>query len=355
MDKVRVLFLPGVDAGNTNAQSLNVRELALRFDPVRIESTLWYQHQPDARLQERAGIRLLKLPSRGKTWRILREMLAGYDLVTYIDYSPASYLFLHLPGVLRRQTKAVLHAEAPAAQLVNPPRTLQFLFEGVYPRCDVYTGITDFVAEDVHRNTGQKVSYILPVGVDTREFAPPARRANPSPIVLFAGTLMERKGPQYVIDAASQFPNALFRLVGQGRQGFERILQQKIARLNLRNVKLEGPKTQSEMSEVMRASDIFLLPSRVEGIPKVTLEAAATGLPCIVFRDYATPSVLDGITGFQVRTIDEMMQALGRLIADRCLREQMGAAARVHVEKFTWDSVSMQWQSAYFQIAGKAQ
>src|SRR5208282_1642681 len=126
MDKVRVLFLPGVDADNTNAQSLNVREIALRLDPELLQSTLWYEREPDSRLRNRDGIRLLQLPARGKTLRIATELLAGYDIVAYIDYSLASYFFLHLPRAVRGRTKSVLHAEAPEAQMENPSRGLQF-------------------------------------------------------------------------------------------------------------------------------------------------------------------------------------------------------------------------------------
>jgi glycosyltransferase involved in cell wall biosynthesis len=194
------------------------------------------------------------------------------------------------------------------------------------------------------------VSYILPVGVDTSLFSPPAARTNADPVVLFAGTLIERKGPQYVLDAAARFPQATFRLVGAGREGFEEVLQQKITQSNLKNVILEGSSTQSRMLEIMRQSDIFLLPSRLEGIPKVTLEAAATGLPCVVFRDYQTPSVIDGVTGFQVATPEEMMVALAKLIADRSRRQQMGDAARKHMASFDWDLVSRQWQKAYLEI-----
>lgn len=351
MDKVRVLFLPSVDAANTNAQSLNVREIALRLDPKRFESTLWHESDPDPRLRDHLGIRLVQLPTRHKTMRILGEMLAGHDIIAYMDYSPASYLLLHLPRALRHGVKTVYHDEAPAAQMVNPSRTLRFLSNGIIPRCDVHTGITEFVAQDLNSRIKSKTSYILPVGVDTRLFNPPAKRTNPVPVVLFAGTLIERKGPQYVIDAAGQFPDAMFRLVGVGREGFEQVLQQKIIQLGLKNVRLDGPQSQSQMLEIMRASDIFLLPSRLEGIPKVTLEAAATGLPCVVFRDYETPSVVDGVTGFQVRTIEEMMQALKKLITDGPLRERMGTAARVHMKKFDWDVVSRQWQNAYLEIA----
>jgi len=353
MDKVRLLFLPGVDADNTNAQSLNVREIARRLDPERFECSLWYEREPDPRLQGASGIHLLQLPVRGKTRRILREMLAGYDLIGYMDFSPASYLFLHLPRPLRRKTNAVFHAEAPAAQLGTPSWQLRMLYEGIYPRCDVYTGITEFVASDVERHLGKQVSHILPVGVDTKVFTPPASRRNPVPVVLFAGTVIERKGPQHVVEAAAHFPQVHFRIVGAGREGFEDILRRKIECSGLKNVRLEGPKTQAEMQAIMRASDIFVLPSRLEGIPKVTLEAAATGLPCIVFRDYETPSVMDGLTGFQVEDTSTMIERLGQLIRDPGLRESMGAAARKHVERFDWDTVSRLWQNAYLEMVGR--
>ncbi len=340
-----------MDEDNTNAQSLNVREIALRLDPQKFQSTLLYEREPDARLKNRSGINLLQLPARNKSLRILREMLANYDIVAYMDYSPASYVLLHLPRMVRRAT-GVLHVEAPSSQLTNPTRQLLFLYRGVQSRCDVHTAITEFIARELQQSAGKKASYILPVGVDTRLFSPPAERANPVPVVLFAGTLIERKGPQHVIDAAARFPGANFRLVGAGRGGFEQLLREKIAQAGLTNVTLDGPKTQLQLLEIMRVSDIFLLPSRMEGIPKVSLEAAATGLPCVVFRDYETPSVIDGVTGFQVATIEAMMQVLAKLIADRGLRQRMGAAGREHMASFDWDLVARQWQDAYLAIAG---
>jgi len=351
MDKVRVLFLPMVDAGNVNAQSLNTREIALRLDPERFEITLWYESQPDPRLLNCPAIRLERLPARRRTLRILKEMTAGYDIIAYMDYSPASYAFLHLPRFLRGPAKAVCHAEAPSAQVVNPPRTFRFLYDGTFPRCDVYTGITEFVARDVQSHIGKKTSHLLHVGVDIDLFTPPAERSNPKPVVLFAGTIIERKGPQLVLDAAGRFPHADFRLVGAAREGFGEVLRGRIAASGLSNVKLDGPRSQLELVDIMRASDIFLLPSRLEGIPKVSLEAAATGLPSIVFRDYETPSVVDRVTGFQVKTNEEMMQALDRLISDAPLRQHMGQAARKHVERFNWDVVGQQWQNAYLEIA----
>jgi len=350
MNKVRILFMPPVDLGSTNAQSLNAREIVLRLDPDRLESTLWYETEPDPRLLDRPGIRLLQLPAARKTFRILRELFAGYDLIAYMDSSPASYIFLHLPRRLRRRTTTVFHAEAPSAQLGGSSQRALFLYRGVMPKCDIHTGITDFVASDLEA-MHLHARYILPVGVDLRLFSPPPARTSKIPTVLFVGTLIERKGPEHLLRAAAHFPDASFRLVGSGRDGYESVLRRSIAERGLHNVILEGLKPQQEIVEIMRESDILLLPSRLEGLPKVTLEAAATGLPCIVFNDYQTPSVLHGVTGFQVQSVDEMVKSLGALIADASLRQRMGLEAHKHIQKFDWDVVAKIWADAYLEMA----
>src|SRR5205085_4914401 len=135
--------------------------------------------------------------------------------------------------------------------------------------------------------------------------------------------------------------------IGPDRHGYEQVVRRRIAELKIGNVILEGAKSQEAIIRAMQESDIFLLPSRLEGLPKVTLEAAASGLPCVVFRDYATPSVVDGITGFQVSKLEDMFECLGQLIQDPDLRARMGDAARKHAESFDWDLVSKKWEDAY--------
>src|ERR1039458_8308150 len=99
--KIRVLFNVCADAENDNAQSLNAREIALRLDPERFHSTLFFERTLDPRLA-RTGIRLVKLPERRRTLRLLREMLGDYDAILYMDLSPASYASLHVPRLGRR-------------------------------------------------------------------------------------------------------------------------------------------------------------------------------------------------------------------------------------------------------------
>src|SRR5205807_9444749 len=124
------------------------------------------------------------------------------------------------------------------------------------------------MARVVHR----RVKYVLPAGVDTAFFTPPLERYHAVPTVLFVGMLIERKGPQHLLTAAARLPHATFRMVGAGGNGFESVLRQKADELQLTNVTFEGPRTQSEVMDIMRQSDIFVLPSRLEGMPKVRSE-----------------------------------------------------------------------------------
>src|SRR5580700_1485995 len=114
--KIRILFNVCADAENYNAQSLNAREIALRLDPERFHSTLFFERSPDERVL-RSSIRLVKLPDRHRTIRLLREMLGAYDAILYLDLSPASYAYLHVPRLVRRSTRTVLSIEGTRGNL----------------------------------------------------------------------------------------------------------------------------------------------------------------------------------------------------------------------------------------------
>ena len=336
---MRVLFNVCADAENYNAQSLNAREIALRLDPTRFRSTLFFEKTPDPRLLEHE-IRLVKLPERRRTFRILREMLAGYDAILYIDLSPASYAFLHLPRPVRR-SRAVLSIEGTRGNLDGVSRMVRSYADYVVHHSDVLVAISEFVARDAEDLSGMRSDFIIPVGVDTRLFHPPAAREHSTLTVLFVGHLLERKGADLVVEAAKQLPGVHFRMIGATRGEFGEKLRERSR--SIPNVSFDDPMRQGSLAEAMRDSDLLLHPSRVEGVPKVTLEAAATGLPCIVFDDYETPSVIDGLTGFQVKTFNEMLARLKALVEDSGLRQRMGAAAVTHAKAFDWDEVAGKW------------
>ena len=119
---------------------------------------------------------------------------------------------------------------------------------------------------------------------------------------------------------------------------YSRLLRLKSAK-SLDNVYFHDKVLHSDLPTTLQDHDIFILPSRLEGVPRITLEAAATGLPCIIFDDYQSPSVIDGVTGFQVRTFEQMVDRVRLLVQDHQLRGEMGLKAAEHAKKFDWSLV----------------
>jgi glycosyltransferase involved in cell wall biosynthesis len=87
-----------------------------------------------------------------------------------------------------------------------------------------------------------------------------------------------------------------------------------------------------DVPALMAAADLFVLPSRFEGLPMSVIEAMLTGLP-VVACDVRGPAeqVVDGATGLLVPVGDAtaLAAALRQLAADAELRTRMGAAGRV--------------------------
>jgi glycosyltransferase involved in cell wall biosynthesis len=220
-------------------------------------------------------------------------------------------------------------------------------FELYKCKLDRYFAITEYVAQTSLRDYGLISEKIIPVGVDTGIFKAKHTYGSERIKVLFVGHLVERKHPDFVVEAAKHHPNVEFIIVGENRDGYQQHLEQLICNYRLTNVTIQSAMPQRELATFIQSCDLLLHPSRVEGLPKVTLEAAACGLPCIVFNDYQTPSVMEGITGYQVATFEEMLARLAVLIRDADLRRQMGQAAESHARNFDWDSIAKQWEAVF--------
>jgi glycosyltransferase involved in cell wall biosynthesis len=212
---------------------------------------------------------------------------------------------------------------------------------------DLLVAITAHVKENMSRKHGLKISRVIPVGVDTKNFLPADRPERARLVVLSVGTFIERKMAHIVLEAARRYRDVHFRLVGEKRGNYILTLQCMAEKWKLENVSFHSPVSQTELAVVMNSSDIMIHPSKDEGLPKVVLEAAATGLPSIILDSYRAPVVVDRETGFQVRTSGEMLERLGELIRDRGLRRRMGEAAVEHARQFDWEMVVKQWEEAF--------
>lgn len=91
----------------------------------------------------------------------------------------------------------------------------------------------------------------------------------------------------------------------------------------------------SDVERVLRAADLFVLPSRFEGMPRTVAEAMMSGLPVVATAIRGTrEQVVEGETGHLVPVgdADALTRALAPLVADSGLRARYGASARKRAE-----------------------
>ena len=89
----------------------------------------------------------------------------------------------------------------------------------------------------------------------------------------------------------------------------------------------------ADVADILRASDVFVLSSRVEGNPLSVMEAMAAGLPVVSTAVGGVPELVqEGATGLLVPSEDAgaLAQAMQALVDDPVRRQAMGEAARQH-------------------------
>jgi sugar transferase (PEP-CTERM/EpsH1 system associated) len=112
----------------------------------------------------------------------------------------------------------------------------------------------------------------------------------------------------------------------------------------------------SDVADVMRMLDCFVLPSLAEGVSNTILEAMASGLPVLATRVGANPELVEqGRSGLLVPASDAaaMAQALRQLFADPPGAQQMGRAGRdAAVQRFSMQAMANRYQGLYDSLLG---
>lgn len=195
-------------------------------------------------------------------------------------------------------------------------------------------------------------------GVDITQFA---YKAEPDgkPVVLFCSRLLKAKGIGEFMHAArilkSKGIDAIFRVAGDIASGnYDSVKAEQLA-----DWKEEGTVEflghRSDIAKLMADSHIVTLPSYYgEGVPKVLLEAAATGR-AIVTTDMpgCRETVEDGVTGILVEAKNawSLAEGIEKLLNDPALRQSMGVKGRARIEEgFTVEKVNAKTMSVYKRL-----
>jgi glycosyltransferase involved in cell wall biosynthesis len=218
----------------------------------------------------------------------------------------------------------------------------------------------------------------IPNGVDTDCFYPPtsdqraaARKRWQVPdgekMILFVGSIVPRKGVDTLvsafIDVQRIHSNCSLYLVGpidgaeekNGRSHYVQSLQALIEEQNL-GTKVHFLGRISDVAELMRAADVFVLPSLAEGMPNVLLEAMASGLPCIASNIPGNREVVvDGFNGvlFKAGDNEALSMCLKQWLTEPADFRCFGMVARTTIEQqFSIQHTAQRYQQLFRLLAG---
>jgi len=195
-------------------------------------------------------------------------------------------------------------------------------------------------------------------GIDAQTFRPPdiaekalIRRAlgisNVSPIIGVVGRLDPIKNHRCLFDAFQrlrpQFPKMQLLVIGDGpeRKRLERAANEGIRFLGRRE----------DIEDIFRALDIFVLPSRNEGISNTIMEAMATGLPAIAANVGGNPELIeDGVNGalFLSDEVENLSDKIRFYIQNPKIAQKHGVNARKTVEsRFTVERMVSAYENVW--------
>ena len=158
---------------------------------------------------------------------------------------------------------------------------------------------------------------------------------------------MKKNGVDTLIKAFAEvckkFPDAKLHVVGDG------LLRRKLEELSgdlgiANNVKFFGALAYEKIPQYLAKADVFVRPSRSEGLGTAFLEAMAMGLPVVGTRVGGIPDFLEHErTGLftNVDDAEDLARQITRLFTDGALYEKLSRNGREVVQKtYTWETIA---------------
>jgi len=364
MKPVRVLmlvrlFYPWIGGAERQAHKL-ARELQQRNVPVEIVTGWWYRSTPQREtldgipvfrnhtLWDLFGIRGLRrfggyLYLLTLLWHLWRRR-AHYDIIHVhgLNYHTA-------PAVLaarwfHRKTVTKLANSGSASDIMKMQTSQQLpLARYLLPTalgCDRFIATNPTIVRELVA-VGVPAEKIVELtnGVETDSILPKSDYSLHQPVrLVFVGRLHQQKGLDVFLTAFAelvrQHPHLHLRLQLLGDGPLRLSLLRLAADLGIASL-IDFVGQTDRVMDYLQQADLFVLPSRAEGISNALLEAMACGLPVVVSDIPGNVDVIEHGRNGLLFTVDDhgsLASAVNLLLTQRDLRGRLGRAARQTVE-----------------------
>ncbi|RME39941.1 MAG: glycosyltransferase family 1 protein, partial [Planctomycetota bacterium] len=253
---------------------------------------------------------------------------------------------LDMLAARRRRCRVVLHVHGAMFDgfVRRQPLPLRRTIAHMLARADAVVALSHGWAGKLAALAPRARIRVIENAVEVPPAVPDRTGGSPCRFVLLA-KMDAWKGVDDLLDASARLAQTgapfLVTLAGPpGSAGDAKTLKQKIERRGLAGlVHYAGPVVGSDKERLLREADIYVQPSRHEGMPLSVLEAMAVGLPVVATRVGSLPEVLEHErTALLVPPGDpaRLAAAMQRLIRDLPRRRAMSSSChRLARERFS--------------------
>lgn len=207
---------------------------------------------------------------------------------------------------------------------------------------------------------------VLPYGTTVAPVAATRAPDAQSPLLLFCGRLIQRKGVGYLIEAMpkilARHPGARLVITGEGdcKAGW---VEQAARLLPADRVRFAGFVSNAELAALYAECTVYVHPAVIddqgdtEGLGVVLVEAMANRKPVVASAVGGIVDVIiDGKTGLLVPEKDpgEIADAVCRLLDDPALAARLADGGLAHAESyFDWNRITRVLHAAYDRVSGR--
>lgn len=277
--------------------------------------------------------------------------------------------FPHVPYVL------TLQEGDPLPHIERTMRPVWGLFRNGFMRADRVQAISTFLGAWATRMGFTGTPDIIPNGVDTdrfaRSFSPEEleetklklQKKDSDIFLVTTSRLVHKNGIDTVIRALPQMrPDVTFLVYGIGPD--EAMLRALAEELGVaERVRFMGQATHEELPRILAVCDIFIRPSRSEGMGNSFIEAMAAGLPVIATQEGGISDFLFDAerdspvppTGWAVDADapEQIMRAVATICSSsEAVAQTTESARKLAISTYDWNLVTKKMQELFESVSG---
>ena len=175
-------------------------------------------------------------------------------------------------------------------------------------------------------------------------------------VVTFLGRITMQKGPEYFVEAAAKVlknnRNVRFVMAGSGDM-MDKMIRLAAQRDIADRFHFPGFQKGKQVYEMLKASDVYIMPSVSEPFGISPLEAMQMGVPSIISKQSGCAEILNNVIKTDYWDIDDMADAINAIISYPALYNQLRQDGLDEVAQITWDKAGQKVIDIYNKVLNR--